>query len=1046
MIKAYNAPSLRAALGQLKKMIAENEQNGKNTFIFCEDRLTLAAERAVCQAVGGTFSTCVYTFARFLSSEKGKPDNILSSQGSAMAIRKLVEENRENLSLFKRLSSSNAAQEIYDTIALLYSSRVTAEDLGEVRAENSLLAKKLGDLALLYREYSAYLKENGCIDRNSYLRTLPDVIRQSAKIRGAEVIFLGFQSFTCSVAECARACMQTAKNVSGLFIGGNAEYYTNEALASFTRQAADFGSLATVELPSDACAEAEQLRKNLFNPACFHSVSPLPTPRVRLFEAADEQEEMEYIAANIIRHVCENNVRFQSISVMLPDVKSYQGALERVFSEYGIPYYADRRYSLSEHPVSAFIGGYLSCAADGCAPESVSGVVSSPLFSVNRKDKDIFANYILRLAAYRGGVKRQPKEEVLKSLKFDGAAIERVRGLFFKGLKLIPSKARGEEFCAALKELLLVFRAEETLNKTAEDFKDEYPSLSALSARAYEGAVSVLDEAGKLTYGMTMTAREFSKILKSGFSAAEISLIPPKQDAVFVGDLGATANIGTEVLFAAGLTEGVPAASQDAAILTDRELSSLEKLNVVISPKIMQVNMRTREMTALNLCAFKCNLYLTYPVRRGGEESCAGEVISYAEKLFASPSGNALTPMNARQVERSEELLPYYSSRPLPAVRRVVGGVTRGEAASSVYAVLKENGYEDAVRAAFTPEREKGNLTCGKRLYGESISPTALETYFSCPYKSFMRQGLRLNEREEGLMRPLDSGNFIHAVLQKLAYVINGIQSQENLEKCVRDIAENLLLTPKYAFLNANKRGQITAASLIGEAVEVSSALYEQLKNSNFGVSGAEQAGEILLDNGLKLFGRIDRVDSCGDMVRIIDYKTGAIDGSAQSYYMGLKLQLPLYLLSASKGKRAVGAYYFPAQTEYREEKESPYRMKGFMDGGEDVVKNSDTTLEEKQKSNYFDAYLNGRKLETAMSKEDFADFLVYSTLVARKGGQELLSGNVSPSPSEHACSSCRFSGSCGFAVGVNGEERKTLKTDCGKIARIVRKQRGDEE
>ena len=52
----------------------------KKPFYISEDRLSLAAERTVCSAVGGTFLTSVYTFARFLSSEAGKPQNVLKAE------------------------------------------------------------------------------------------------------------------------------------------------------------------------------------------------------------------------------------------------------------------------------------------------------------------------------------------------------------------------------------------------------------------------------------------------------------------------------------------------------------------------------------------------------------------------------------------------------------------------------------------------------------------------------------------------------------------------------------------------------------------------------------------------------------------------------------------------------------------------------------------------------------------------------------------------------------------------------------------------------
>lgn len=101
MIKAVNCAALSTALEKLKNIVKENEEKRKKTVIFCEDRLSLAAERTVCAAVGGTFLTSVYTFARFLSSEAGKTENVLSAQGSAMAVRRIIEEHKNELKLLK---------------------------------------------------------------------------------------------------------------------------------------------------------------------------------------------------------------------------------------------------------------------------------------------------------------------------------------------------------------------------------------------------------------------------------------------------------------------------------------------------------------------------------------------------------------------------------------------------------------------------------------------------------------------------------------------------------------------------------------------------------------------------------------------------------------------------------------------------------------------------------------------------------------------------------------------------------------------------------
>ncbi|MDE6373825.1 MAG: hypothetical protein K2L72_04925, partial [Clostridia bacterium] len=576
MSKVFIAPTISSALGKFKELVASHAERGgregRRLVVFCEDRLSLAAERAVCEAAGGTFAVSVFTLSRFLSSEAKADDNVLTSQGSAMAMRKLIEANRERLQLFKRLSAANAAQEVYDTIALLYSSKISADDLAGAEADGRLLQRKLHDLELLYREYSEYLRERGAVDRNAYLRRLPDIIRSSPRIAGADAVFLGFQAFTASVADCVRACFETADNVYGVFTGGSEKKYVNEAWTAFVRLAEETGAYHPnfiERLPSPLVPAAEQLRRYVLEPESFHKSVGLGIVRGQLLlcEASDEDEECQFIAAQILKCVKEEGVRYREISVMLPDINAVQPALERAFGEYGIPMYVDRRYPLASHSVCSFILDYLACAADGCRPESVLAVVGSSMFAggaedvCSRSDKDIFVNYLLRAAAYRGGVKKPVNESICGEPGLDFAAAERVRGRFVGGLKLLPTRGGDSgAICDAVRKLLEYFGAEERLKQMAEDAEGcGYASVAAMSGRAYAAVLQVLDEAEKLTAGERTTVAEFIKILKSGFNAAEISLIPPRQDAVFISDLSACANTGSKILFAGGLTDAVPA-------------------------------------------------------------------------------------------------------------------------------------------------------------------------------------------------------------------------------------------------------------------------------------------------------------------------------------------------------------------------------------------------------------------------------------------------------------------------------------------------------
>lgn len=1042
MIKSVTCPALSTALEKLKEIIAANEKNGKKTVIFCEDRLTLAAERTVCAAVGGTFSVSVYTFARFLMSERGKRSGVLTSQGSAMAIRAVIEENKDKLKLFGRFSAAAAAGAVYDTIALLYASKISADDVAAA-ACGGLLESKLHDIAIIYSAYNKYLSENGKIDRNAYLGELPEVILNSKKIAGNEVIFLGFQSFTRSSLECVRAAFGSAASVYGLFIGGAEEIYVNEGAAAFNVAAESFGGAVIENAASTLIHEAEKLRKCLFDPLSFYSGTPLKTGKVHIFEAADCEEELEFIAASIKKHVLDSGERYAKISVMLPDIASAERDINRVFSQYRIPYYADRRHSLAEHPVCAFIISYLVCAISGCPFRDSDIVIASSVFPADRNDKDIYRNYALRLANFRGGIKREPKREILDSMNFDFSAVQRVRETFLKGLSFIPANGSPRAVCEGLRKLLTCFEVEKKLAALAEKYKDSYPAAAQFCGRVYESVLSVLCEAEDIAGG-NMPLKEFIKVLKSGFAALEISLIPPKADAVFVGDIAATANTGSNVVFAARLTGDVPATGQDASLLTDREIEALERVNVDISPKIRQVNMRRRELTALNICAFRNSLYLTYPVRVNGEENGVSEIISYAASSFRTVKGAEIKPLNLKRLEQTSLAVPYYCSEKTPALKRLCPD-SPPETVASVYAALKNNGFEKEAQAAVS-SKKKESVSDGRSLFLKfnSISPTMLETYFSCPYKNFIQQGLKLNEREEGAMRPLDTGNFIHAVLQKLAIEADNLTDSEGVKTRAREIALQILDEPAYSSLKDSKSGEYAAEELVNEAETVSAGMYSQIADSKFKVERTESKCEIDL-GGFSISGRVDRVDSFGDMVRIIDYKTGYIDSEATDYYTGLKLQLPLYLSAVSKGRRAVAAYYFPASVEYKSKTDGVFRLQGFMDASEDVVTASDVTVQPKKKSAYFDAYLNAKQPDCAMDSDTFADFLEYSVLVARKGAQEMLGGNITPSPSADECSRCKAGGSCGFAAGVDGEGRSSRTVKCSEIAEIVRKLKGGE-
>ena len=320
------------------------------------------------------------------------------------------------------------------------------------------------------------------------------------------------------------------------------------------------------------------------------------------------------------------------------------------------------------------------------------------------------------------------------------------------------------------------------------------------------------------------------------------------------------------------------------------------------------------------------------------------------------------------------------------------------------------------------------------------ISPTSLEGYFSCPFRHFAERGLKLKEREETAVLAVDTGNFIHELLERTTKVMGQIESKEEMQRVAEETALELMKNPVYANQTDTASGEFFSKKLLKEGTDVVLAAFNQVKNSKFIIEETEKSVDTAT-----LRGKVDRLDGTDRYVRIIDYKTGSIDESATSYYTGKKLQMQLYM-SALKGERIpAGIFYFPASVDYAETDEGRFKMKGFLNGDPEALKSGDTTLTEGQASEFFPAKLGDNKQsKRVMDEQTFRDFLDYSVLVARQGCKELKEGNIQPSPYKGGCDYCKYGGICGFRADKD-VTRNESAIDPPAIAEIARKARDGE-
>ena len=214
------------------------------------------------------------------------------------------------------------------------------------------------------------------------------------------------------------------------------------------------------------------------------------------------------------------------------------------------------------------------------------------------------------------------------------------------------------------------------------------------------------------------------------------------------------------------------------------------------------------------------------------------------------------------------------------------------------------------------------------------ISPSALETWATCPYKFFLSRILAIAappEEEEDEMSAAERGSLVHKILER--FVREGIQTETSLLDLAEEefaVAEERGVTG-YSLLWDMAKDDIRAglrSFMAAEAEWLGDAATESSAEESFG-RGTE-IGEVSVaidDLGDIWFrGKIDRIDMVGGEVRVRDFKTGkpgpysegARGGKAdRTLANGRAMQLPVYVAAARKkypdpAVQISGSYSFP--------------------------------------------------------------------------------------------------------------------------------------
>lgn len=987
----------KTLIGELKNV---NDLENKN-LVFCEEKISLMVERAICDKFGGSFNTDVYSFGNYLRARTTET-NLLTKEGASMAVKSVI-SNCQLLRFNK--SRQNLAPSIYDLIIQLKSASVSPIDVRNAyEFADGVLKDKLLDIYEIYSRYEEFLSDNGYGDQSSALDKLPDLIESSSELENANVYIVGYMGFTVQIRKIISAILRKAKSVTAILTyGDNTFAFVNETAEIFRDICARENlSLKEQFIESDYTKEGKLIRDYTFNPNAYKMVA-IDTDVIRKIKPSNAFSEAEETASIIKEMVRSGRYRYKDITVSVPNVNEYKECIRSAFSLLDVPYFLDEKKVAIGHPLVKLIISYVEVFRKNFELNALKEFYSNRLVCDDKSLSDAMQNYVIAYNVNYAAIKREftrPFEER------DVNELEQFR-------KSILSHFEKFDVYKLLADL-------DVENKLL-DYTERLKELgeieeSSMNAQMYNSVVNVLNEITKILPSSFYDYNDFKQVFISGVSAIEISIIPQYNDAVFVGEYKEASLGQAKVVFALGLTSEVPCLREDGAILSDNDIDMLDNLKVLVEPKIRIVNHRIKESVTLSLSAFSERLYVSCPeLGVGGEKLVKSEILTYLDKLF-----------NICEIENTSgysSIKQGYRTFASECSQFCDGLISDFVTPASFYVATEE---KLASQILDTANKEvKFNLNSNARVITENVSsPTSIEDYFKCPFKAFFERSLRVRERKDGRVNSISIGTFMHEVLKEYVGKLDQVRDRESSRSLFNGIVEKILKKDEYSSLGEDARGNATMERALIECEKFCYKTFECQNHCSFttdredlevrfGVNGKYPPIK-LLKGKINLSGTIDRVDKCDDYYRVIDYKTGGYNVEPVDLFSGTSLQL--YLYSAVMGdKKIAGAYYLPIFDGYSSGEEEKPLFDGNALNNPQVLDLQDKDFSVNQKSKFIPVKKNGHgKLTNILSESEMNAFISYALLVSEKASENMEKGVIVASPFDKSCDYCKFNAICG--------------------------------
>ena len=1096
--------------------ISKTIDNGKKKYIITPEQFSFTAEKELLRSIkentgaNAVINAEVLTFNRMahrvLSDVGGACKTALSNSGKSMLIYSILSDKKNDLKFLGK-SDSNIDL-ILTQITELKKHGVSIEilqTLMESVKDNKYLYSKLNDIYTVYSKYDEKIKDK-YIDENDSLTVLAEKLSQTRMFDDCEIYIDEFVGFTKQEYSIIERLVQVASKVVVTVCADEVNvskesnpdidvFYSNKQTAKKILQIAKDNKIEILKdiFLEDAkrfkSNELAHLEKNIFK--IPYDVYLKECDNIQMFLANNQYSEVEEVAKQILKLVRDKNYKYNEISVITQNIDTYSNLCKAIFSKYNIPVYIDEKGELNQNLLVKYILAILEIFAKNWSKESIFNYIKSGFTDLSEEDIYLLERYCIKWNI-RGNKwykedwnfhdeKEFGKEKIVKINELRKAVVEPLLKL---RNNLVESKT-----AIGISKSIYNFLMENKIDEKIIQKIDELKNKGELNvAEEYEVSLKiimqVLDEIVMVFGDDFITFDDYMKTLQTGFGNSNLGTIPMAQDQVVVGDVDRSRSHKVRAVFIIGLNDGnFPSVNKAEGFLNDNDRDEVKKYGVELAKGTLE---RIYEDNFNVYKAFTTPeeaLILSYASADAeGKSLRPSTLVSKIKKMFKKliVDSDIIKEEFSIDVESStfeqliEKLREFRDGKEIDSNWFVVYNIFDSDPKWSI----KLKNAIKALSYTNTPDRiTKENID---RMYGNTLqtSVSRLEQYRKCPFSYYLKYGLKLNEKSEFKVGAIDTGSFMHDIidsffseLDEKQITVRQVEEKEIEQIVEKIIKEKMRLDQNYVFSTSAK--YINLVRRLKKVVTTSiKYIVQTIKQSDFDVFGHEvEFGKnskykpitLQTDSGktVEIVGKIDRVDIAknpdGTYVRIIDYKSSVKNIDLNQVVAGLQLQLLTYLNETCKVEDFLpaGVLYFNlsepnvsannnmTDEEIAEAIKQEFKMKGLILADVNVIKMMDNKIEQTGGSEIIPAgiknngEINSQKTRSAINAEQFKYLQKYMDKIIKQISEEILKGDIGLRPyynmkvqkGRTPCEYCSYKSICRFDVNNKGNTYNYLES-----------------